>query len=173
MKCYKEQITFPLNLRDARINAGYTQAALADKLGMTRQNYSRYESVELNAQPSLELLCELSCVLGTTPNDLIGYSTLSSFDELEYAHKVLNNFKEENEHIEYYCFYNKLSDFGKGKEAKLTIEIPKNKFKEMVSWVFIKAQVLADKDRNKRIVELFKEMIDKEMLSYYLDTLKE
>lgn len=173
MKYYKEQITFSLNLRDARMNAGYTQASLADKLGMTRQNYSRYENVDLNAQPSLELLCELSYVLGTTPNELIGYSTLSNFDELEYAHQTLNNFKEEDENIEYYCFYNKSSDFGKRKDAKLTIELPKDKFKEIVSWIFTKSQVLADKDRNKRIEELFKELLDKEMLSYYLDTLKE
>ena len=71
-------VTFSYNLRSARRNAGYTQEMLAKKLGMTRQNYSRYESDSLNAQPSLELLCELSRVLKTTPNDLIGYQPVES-----------------------------------------------------------------------------------------------
>lgn len=73
MKYYNKPITFPNNLKKARIKAGYTQAALAAKLGMTRQNYSRYENTLMYASPTLELLCDLSTVLRVDVNTLVGF----------------------------------------------------------------------------------------------------
>ena len=73
MKYYDKPITFPQNLRKARTNAGYTQAALAEKLGMTRQNYARYENDLMYATPTLDLLCDLSAILSVDINTLVGF----------------------------------------------------------------------------------------------------
>lgn len=87
MKFYNKPITFPDNLRKARIKAGYTQAALAEKLGMTRQNYSRYENSLMFASPTLDLLCDLSTILGTDVNTLVGFE----INENDYLLSVLRS----------------------------------------------------------------------------------
>ena len=65
--------TFAERLRYYRVRSAYSQKGLAQKLGMTRQNYSRYENKALNVQPTLELLQKMAAVLGIDVNTLIGY----------------------------------------------------------------------------------------------------
>lgn len=158
MKYYNNPISFSFNLRSARIKAGYAQSTLAEMLGMTRQNYSRYESDGLNAQPSLELLCELSCILKTTPNDLIGYYPIENFsgNEIEYARNMLDGFnnitEKDNEIIYDYLDGNKAEGFMLNTGIKLSILMPKKQFIDFVR----KSRFEAEKHLNERIGELFK-----------------
>lgn len=159
MKLYNGSITFPHNLKAARVKAGYTQSALAEKLGMTRQNYSRYESSDLNAQPSLELLCELSHILNTTPNDLIGYPAIADFkeDELKYAHRMLkdyNNFVVGNDTILYgYLTEHQLMGLERSRKFAHVIEIPKEIFIQLIK----KSRLYAEENINLNIERWFKE----------------
>lgn len=64
---------FAKRLRFYRKRAGLNQKELAAKMNMTRQNYSRYESSSINAEPPLKVLLKLAAVLGTDVNTLLGY----------------------------------------------------------------------------------------------------
>ena len=59
------------NLKKARKQKGYTQIALASKMGILQPAYARYESgkIELNYE-QIEQLCAL---LDVTPNFLWGF----------------------------------------------------------------------------------------------------
>lgn len=61
---------FGQRLRDLRKQAGYTQAELAEKVGMSQYTISNYEQEA--RQPPLELLVQLADVLGTSTDYLLG-----------------------------------------------------------------------------------------------------
>ena len=169
MNYYNSSITFPDNLRNARTKAGYTQSSLAEKLGMTRQNYSRYESSDLNAQPSLELLCELSHILGTTPNDLLGYNP-QNINDIEYARKFLHdNFTEKDDNnIVYGCLTpEQIDDMhykydGKGP----LVTIPKNIFIEFVKEARQDAEYSLQRYEKKFFKDDFIRSINRSILNY-------
>lgn len=72
---------FGQKLREVRTAKGYTQQALAEKLYVTRQTVSRWESG--NRYPDLETLKKISVELEVSVNELL--STESELDEAETA----------------------------------------------------------------------------------------
>ena len=70
---------FGQKLREVRTAKGYTQQALAEKLYVTRQTVSRWESG--NRYPDLETLKKISAELEVSVDELL--STESNFDEVE------------------------------------------------------------------------------------------
>ena len=71
------------NLKKARKQKGYTQAVLANKMGILQPAYARYESgkIELN----YEQVKQLCVLLDITPNFLWGF-------EDEYGDPTFNSF---------------------------------------------------------------------------------
>lgn len=59
-----------LNIKIARIKQGLTQHQLAEKLGVTNNDISRYETGRM--KPSLEKLVILADVLNVTTDYLLG-----------------------------------------------------------------------------------------------------
>ena len=57
-----------VKLRDIRVNCGYTQYSLAEKLGISRSHYSQIESAQKN--PSDKLKTMIKIVLRYTEDDL-------------------------------------------------------------------------------------------------------
>lgn len=154
-----------------RNKAGYTQNELARKLGMTRQNYSRYENEDSNAQPSLDLLCKLSHLLKTDPNSLIGFQP--EIDEMEYAHKQLDNFEEHDKEIQYRYLTDKelerMNEPYFDNSPKLEITVPKKIFLDYAN----KARIAADTYANMKIeqykIDTFKAVINRLIFNYYLE----
>lgn len=68
MYMYKEII--PIKLKQARIEAGYTQQQLADEIEINRENISRYENGIV--EPSIEILGKLCDFLEVSADWLIG-----------------------------------------------------------------------------------------------------
>lgn len=60
---------FSVNLRRLRKNAGLSQDALGEQLGVTRQTVSSWERG--NSWPDLDMLVRISDALHTTPNELL------------------------------------------------------------------------------------------------------
>ena len=74
---FYEYLTKFRNLR------GYTQAQMAEKLGISRSTYTNYESG--NRSPDLETLEHISDVLGCTLDELFGRSKRETGREVQYA----------------------------------------------------------------------------------------
>ena len=74
---FYEYLTRVRNLR------GYTQAQMAEKLGISRSTYTNYERG--NRSPDLETLEHISDVLGCTLDELFGRSKAESDREVQYA----------------------------------------------------------------------------------------
>ena len=74
---FYEYLTRIRNLR------GYTQAQMAEKLGISRSTYTNYERG--NRSPDLETLEHISDVLGCTLDELFGRSKGEPGREVQYA----------------------------------------------------------------------------------------
>lgn len=62
-------MVFPDNLRNARVKAGYTQEELADKIGTSKVQVSRYESgMRL---PNILIAVHIADILGVTCEELV------------------------------------------------------------------------------------------------------
>lgn len=72
----KTNINFAECLKEARKLSGLSQQAIADKLGISNQAYSRWETGKF--EPNLESLKKLAKVLNTSPNYLLGYNQTES-----------------------------------------------------------------------------------------------
>lgn len=72
----KPNISFAECLKEARKLSGLSQQAIADKLGISNQAYSRWETGKF--EPNLESLKKLAKVLNTSPNYLLGYNQTES-----------------------------------------------------------------------------------------------
>ncbi|HEM9532901.1 TPA: helix-turn-helix transcriptional regulator [Streptococcus agalactiae] len=64
--------SFSKRLKELRLEKNQTQRQLADELGVNRVNVTRWEKG--NTEPSFSKLIELSKLLNTTPNYLLGVS---------------------------------------------------------------------------------------------------
>ncbi|AWZ34333.1 TPA: transcriptional regulator [Streptococcus agalactiae] len=64
--------SFSKRLKELRLEKNQTQQQLADELGVNRVNVTRWEKG--NTEPSFSKLIELSKLLNTTPNYLLGVS---------------------------------------------------------------------------------------------------
>lgn len=60
---------FRKRLRQARLDAGFTQQRMADLLGISLNGYQKYEQGE--TQPPLDTLVRLSRILGVTTDHLL------------------------------------------------------------------------------------------------------
>ena len=85
---------FAKNLRKYRKQKGYTQVELGKELNYGYTAIANYESGR--NEPSFDDLISLCHILGTTPNDLIGFSPLEedlqvlfSFKKLSLEHQIL------------------------------------------------------------------------------------
>ena len=165
---------FSINLRKYRILAGYTQTELAAKLGMTRQNYIRYENESINAQPTIELLCKLADILNTDVNTLIGYK--SSIDT-ETAYKMFDIKIRKNEIV---YFYN-LSLYQRDKtgfdvapyQKTIPISMPKKKFDVIILDSYKFAYHDATTVTEKRIRESFIANVENEIYNDFIINLLE
>ena len=81
-------------LRKYRLANGFTQLEIAKTLGIDRSSYSNYESDATN--PSIENLCALAKIFGTTPDVLTGFCSGKNepSDSVAYSHRVYNGCDE-------------------------------------------------------------------------------
>lgn len=61
---------FAQRLKDLRLQAGYSQSEMADKLHIKQQSYSRYELT--TGEPSLATLREIAIIFGVSTDYLVG-----------------------------------------------------------------------------------------------------
>ncbi len=61
---------FSTNLKNLRIQFGYTQAQLAQMLDIKQQSYSRYEKG--TGEPNIATLCKLADIFDVSVDALIG-----------------------------------------------------------------------------------------------------
>lgn len=79
-------------VREARLRAGLSQAALADRLGVTRSTVARYESAD--AEPDLAMLtriaaeCGFALRVGLVPADAAQDALVEDFGALEPAARL-------------------------------------------------------------------------------------
>ena len=71
-------MNFSDRLKEARKNAGLTQAQLSEKLGITAQSYSQYETGKRN--PKMETLQKIAAALNIKLSELVPMS-----DTLDWA----------------------------------------------------------------------------------------
>ena len=165
-------INFSNNLRKYRINAGYTQSELAKKLGMTRQNYIRYENETIKAQPSIELLCKLADILNTDVKCLIGYK--SSID-LETAYKMFNvTIRKNKVYFVYNVTLHNHDELGfntEPTEKEITIIIPKNEFDEMLLNDYRIAYQHVTKTTDYNITSYFTATVKSDVYNFFLTNL--
>lgn len=86
------------NLRRLRKLRNYTQKGMAQKLGMTNQNYNRYEMQ--NAQPPLPVLKEIANILGVTLDELAGVNEVDRY--IGYLSSYGVYAREQGDYIEIY-----------------------------------------------------------------------
>ncbi len=63
-------MNFTNNLKNLRIQFGYTQAQLAEMLNIKQQSYSRYEKG--TGEPNIATLCKLADIFDVSVDTLIG-----------------------------------------------------------------------------------------------------
>jgi len=61
---------FATNLKNLRIEFGYTQAQLAEMLNIKQQSYSRYEKG--TGEPNIATLCKLADIFDVSIDTLVG-----------------------------------------------------------------------------------------------------
>ena len=61
---------FSTNLKNLRIEFGYTQAQLAEMLNIKQQSYSRYEKG--TGEPNIATLCKLADIFDVSIDTLVG-----------------------------------------------------------------------------------------------------
>ena len=75
---------FKDNLISMRKIHGYSQDELADKIGVSRQTLSKYETGE--SLPDIERCRLLADVFGVTMDDLVNYDKSDSANQIGRAH---------------------------------------------------------------------------------------
>lgn len=80
---YKEN--FPTRIRKARIEAGYTQANVAEITGISQSKISQYERG--NLEPNLENLATLAQFYNTSLNWLLGVTIEPTVVQMDLPHK--------------------------------------------------------------------------------------
>ncbi len=63
-------IEFSRRLKELRIENGFTQQSIAEKLGIKQQSYARYEIG--SGEPSLQTLVYITKIFGVTSDYLLG-----------------------------------------------------------------------------------------------------
>ena len=165
-------INFANNLRKYRINAGYTQSELAQKLGMTRQNYIRYENEETGIQRTIELLCKLAEMLNTDINSLVGYKATI---DLETAYKMFDVTIHKNRvDFNYKITLHNHDELGfdsNTTEKHITITMPKEMFDKIVLDNYRNAYQHATKTSDYSITSSFTAAVKSDVYNFFLTNL--
>ena len=77
------------NLKEIRKRKHITQKEIAERLHITQATYSGYENQKYS--PSIEILCELSSILETSIDEIIGNAPVKETDD--YNNWLKNNIK--------------------------------------------------------------------------------
>ena len=169
-------MNFSERLKMFRTASGLSQTEIAKMLGMTRQNYSRYENPELNIQPTLDLVCKLADIFGKDPNTLIGY--IPKINEAEYARSILKNYEETDDCI---CYTYLLTlDIEKSpilndvenhayKDHKFIINLTKDEFLRFVKRSYNLARTVAQEESEQKRDEYFRSIINRMIFAHYLE----
>ena len=82
-------MSFQKNLREKREAAGFNIVEFAKTVGLP---YSTYRSYEYQGkEPRYKTLCKIAFLLGTSPNELLGYDDDSKWrKKYEYAQEKLD-----------------------------------------------------------------------------------
>lgn len=172
MSLFGEDNSFSSNLRTYRIRAGYTQTELAKRLGMTRQNYIRYEASNINAQPSIELLCKLAEILHTDVNTLVGYKATI---DLETAYKKFD-LKVYKNNIHFYLTISVQQRDESGFDIipcqkSVTVKMPKESFDKLILKNYRYAYENTLKQVEEDREDCFIEYMNDAMYSYFVSEL--
>ena len=84
-----------MNLKEIRLKRGMSQGDVACKLGCSANVYSRYERGE--RQPSIEVLIDLSSILGVTVDYLIGNHEIESTSLSKYEMELIKEARSADE----------------------------------------------------------------------------
>lgn len=170
MELYKNN--FSNNLRLYRVKAGYKQAELAEKIGMTRQNYMRYENESIQAQPTIELLCKLADILNTDVNTLVGYK--ANID-LETAYKMFDVTVRKNEIDFIYNItldaHDEMGFDNEPRKRKITITLPIQEFNKTLKEDYQIAYNHVTNMRKNSIDEYFTSLVKNDMYYRFLKSL--
>ena len=84
-----------MNLKEIRLKRGMSQGDVANRLGCSANVYSRYERGE--RQPSIEVLIDLSSILGVTVDYLIGNHEIESTSLSKYEMELIKEARSADE----------------------------------------------------------------------------
>ena len=84
-----------MNLKEIRLRRGMSQGDIANKLGCSPNVYSRYERGE--RQPSIDVLINLSNILGVTVDYLIGNHEIESTSLSKYEIELIREARSADE----------------------------------------------------------------------------
>lgn len=161
------ETSFAKKLLQARQHAGFSQKAIADKLGISVQTYNGYETK--GYEPKFEVLLKICAILDTSPNELIGYVQQRT-DANDYALAHLDNFKRlDNGNIEYsYQYYGYVEAW---EIPVLTDEfqilIPESEFNSIIETCYLMAEVISDNTKKRDKERIFKKSVERSVLDYY------
>ena len=86
-------MSFQENLRAKRKAAGFNAAEFAKTAGIPYQTYISYENQ--GKEPRYKTLCKIAFLLGTSPNELLGYDDDSKWrKKYEYAQYQLDTIRK-------------------------------------------------------------------------------
>ena len=80
-------MTFGERIKEYRKNIGFTQSKLAERLGISEQSVSKWETGV--TMPDITMLVPLSSVLGVSVDSLLGVAT-NADEEINAAYKEVN-----------------------------------------------------------------------------------
>ena len=88
---------FNENLKEARLESGYSQKEVAEKIGVAKSTYSLYESG--NREPNVDTIKKISDILKVSADTLLGLEeepiTLAAhFDDDEYTEDELEEIRQ-------------------------------------------------------------------------------
>ena len=84
-----------MNLKEIRLKRGMSQSDVANRLGCSPNVYSRYERGE--RQPSIDILIDLSNILGVTVDYLIGKHEIESTCLSKYELELIKEARSADE----------------------------------------------------------------------------
>lgn len=79
--------TLGKRIKEFRLKRGFTQAQMADKLGMTEANFSSYERDK--SMPPSEKLSQISAILGASTDYLL-FGNLTYMDKIKMKSEILD-----------------------------------------------------------------------------------
>ena len=98
-------MSFPEQLKKARLRSGYTQQEVADKMGITKSTYCGYETGK--RQPDVEKIKQLASIFQTSGDMLLEIeipAAASDSDDLSpLEHQIIKNFRTAVPAIQYAC----------------------------------------------------------------------